>query len=165
VWLLHGDDDKLVSLRESIALSQCFKYAFGPMILSQCGHIPFQERPSHFVKVIGDIINGDLKRFKMRSPSESQEVEADSPNFLNQGAHRIKEMLSSIGVHRGNQSRSNINMFDSAALASSIVAPNEDSLSVAVADDVLMAPDPSDADGSKVISTPKVTEKSALLHD
>ena len=143
-----------VAFRESVALSQHFKYCFGPISLSQCGHIPHEEIPKGFVQMIQDIVCNELKAFKARSPSEQSIVE-DPVGFINQGAHKIKEMLSSINIRRNVQHEANV--FDSATLASSIVAPNDED--IAIAEDVVIVNEP------EMPERNKLTEKSRLLID
>ena len=105
VWLLHGDDDKLVTFRESVLLAQRYKYGFGPIKLRNCGHIPHQEIPKEFVEIIVDIVCRKLIEFERRdvnllcNAEEEKVVEnGDVANILNKGKEKFKQMMRNIHI-------------------------------------------------------------------
>lgn len=112
------------------------------------------------MKVLRDIICRELPAFKSRSPSEHLNDAADPTNFINQGAHRLKEMLSNIGNLGRDQRRSNFDKhIDSTALAASIVAASDENL--CIADDVVAEEDVSDSNAVKSTLTPTGREEKA----
>eukprot|EP00484_Ammonia_sp_Unknown_P022764 CAMPEP_0197030374 /NCGR_PEP_ID=MMETSP1384-20130603/9623_1 /TAXON_ID=29189 /ORGANISM="Ammonia sp." /LENGTH=610 /DNA_ID=CAMNT_0042459705 /DNA_START=614 /DNA_END=2446 /DNA_ORIENTATION=+ len=108
VWLLHGDDDKLVTFRESVSLAQHFQFAFGPIKLRNCGHIPHEEIPKQFVKVIYQIVCQQLVQFQQHKSSYQLNLSGhenddgqDDGNIINKGAKKIKDMMKNIHIiHR-----------------------------------------------------------------
>eukprot|EP01084_Bolivina_argentea_P202649 346209_1 len=97
VWILHGDDDKLVTFRESVALSSHYKYCFGPIKLNHCGHIPHEEISNEFVSIIRNIIVQELKQFNSNKTSYQLENNSNANdinnNIINKGAQKLKEIF------------------------------------------------------------------------
>jgi len=151
VWLLHGDDDKLVTFRESLALSQHFKYSFGPIKLKNCGHIPHEEIPKEFVNVIQNIIKEQLKKFNKDKNSyhlnatddDGQSTnDNDNDNIFDKGAQKFKQMIMNITHKKESEKELTKNH------ANLIINDNNDN-----------------NDNNKEEEMNKVTENSALLSD
>eukprot|EP00483_Globobulimina_turgida_P008870 UN08888 len=107
VWLLHGDDDKLVAFGESCNLSSYFTYCFGVIKLKDCGHIPHEEIPNKFVDIIKNIIEKELDEFNLRKNQSSYRLQfesrsngnnANENNILNKGAQKLKEIILNINL-------------------------------------------------------------------
>lgn len=56
VFILHGDDDKLVDFRESVVFGEYFQCC-EVIKLGNCGHMPHEEIPHVFVRHVLEICN------------------------------------------------------------------------------------------------------------